>query len=407
VSNGTGQRLGVLVSGGAPTLHLAAGALCAFHEYGVEFTVLAASGAGALPALLYMAPKNKNPETALKSVVDMNIHDAIYDLIPSNYKVFFKYGPFAPLFWQMGQAFFHFPLDPDKPSANAGKRLFNDLIDFVTTAITPTTLNYWSKSVLSRVQVVNDLVDWTALPDAPQEFFLNTFSLKTQKLEKFTKKTMTPEAFYAALAMPWLYPPTAATVGGPLFTEGASHDPSAIEAALQTEPSSTIANLDAMIVLDTIGSDLWVDPESLNEALELTIMDPIVTLAENVAVLYAAQDAFFNQESNPPVPGFSPPKLYRLLFDIPPWKRGQLLEWSYSNAVTLWDTGYRAAFKFCEEGDAGKKIKQSEPIELQEKNRYLRTLTEDTREGDFLSLFGNPFKNLPSVAVRRPGGGRL
>jgi predicted acylesterase/phospholipase RssA len=404
VSNANAPKLGVLVSGGAPTLHLAAGALCAFHEHNVQFQVLAAAGAGALPALLYMVPKKTDPETALKSLVDINIHDAIYDLIPSNYKVFFKYGPVAPLFWQLGQMIPHFPLHPSERSTNAGKRLYNDFIDLVTAAITPTTLNYWSKSVLNRVQVVNDLVDWNALPNAPQAFFLNTFSLETQRLEKFDKKTMTPDAFYAALAMPWLYPPTAATVGGPLFTEGASHDPSAIEAALQNKPPSTVTGLDAMIVIDTIGSDLWVDPESLYEALELTIMDPIVTLAENVAALYAAQDEFFNMEP-PPIPNFSPPKAYRLRFEIPPWKSGKLLEWTYSNAVTLWDTGYRAATKFCEEGDGGTKVPKGQPIQLQEKNRYLRTLSEDSREGDFLSLMGNVFKNLPGARVPPPGGG--
>jgi hypothetical protein len=296
----------------------------------------------------------------------------------------------------------HFPLDPKERSTNAGKRLYNDLIDLLTTAITPTTLTYWSKSVLSRVQVVNDLVDWNALPSAPQDFFLNTFSLETQKLEKFTKKTMTPDAFYAALAMPWLYPPTAATVGGPLFTEGASHDPSAIEAALQNEPPPKVAYLDAMIVIDTIGSDLWVDPESLYEALELTIMDPLVTLAEDVAALYAAQDEFFNQASKP-LPGFSPPKIYRLPFDVPPWKSGKLLEWTHSNALTLWDTGHRAASKFCSDQIP----KGGGPIELDERYRYLRTLSEDTREGDFLSLFGNVFKNLPGSRLPPPGGGRL
>jgi len=404
VSDGPGLKLGVLISGGAPTLHLAAGALCAFHEHQVEFNVLATSGAGALPALLYMVPKKGDPETALKCVVDMNVHDAIYDLIPNNYKVFFKYGPFAPLFWQLGQMIPHFPLDPTERSTNAGKRLYNDVIDFVTAAITPTTLTYWSKSVLRRVQVVNDLVDWNALPSAPQRFFLNTFSLDTQELKLFKNEDMTPDAFYAALAMPWLYPPTPATLSGPLYTEGASHDPSAIEAALQNAPlKPKVASLDAMIVLDTIGADLWVDPESLYEALELTIMDPIVTLAENVAALYALQEKVFNQDP-PPIKDLTPPKIYRLLFDIPPWKRGQILEWSYSNALTLWDTGYRAASKFCTDQMPHK----GGPITLKEEHRYFRTLTKDSREGDFLSLFGDPLKDLPPARfVPPPGGGGL
>jgi hypothetical protein len=307
--------------------------------------------------------------------------------------VFFKYGPFAPIFWQLGQMIPHFPLDPKEQGTNAPKRLYNDLVDLATAAVTPTTLNYWSKSVLRRVQVVNDLIDWDALPKLEsQHFFLNTFNLETQDLHTFNKAEMTPEAFYAALAMPWLYPPTAAKAGGPLYTEGASHDPSGIEAAIR-EPDAPgrVQQLDAIIVLDTIGSDLWVDPESHYEALELTIMDPIVTLTENIAALYAVEEWAYPTSERLP-------KSYRLAFDIPPWKRGQLLEWSYSNAVTLWDTGYRAALKFCDIGQGP----QGGPIKIANLEdaglRYIKTIEKrgETRERDFLTLFGD---------LNKPGGG--
>ena len=73
-------------------------------------------------------------------MVNMNIHDAIYHLIPNNYKVFFKYGPFSPIFYRLGQMIPHFP--PDELHDSPLKRLANDWIDFVMAAITPTTLNY-------------------------------------------------------------------------------------------------------------------------------------------------------------------------------------------------------------------------------------------------------------------------
>jgi NTE family protein len=394
VSHGLGHRLGVVISGGAPTLHLAAGALCAFHEAKVHFDVVATSGAGALPGLLYLAPKHGDPEAALRGVLNMNIHDAIYHLIPNNYKVFFKYGPFSPLFYRLGQMIPHFP--PDELSTSPLKRLANDWIDFVTAAVTPTTLTYWSKSVLNRVQVINDLVDWKKLAASPKHFFLNAFKLDSQELEVFRKDSMTPDAFYAALAMPWLYPPTPRTpTSAPLYTEGASHDPSGIEAALEnTLPE--LNKMDSIIVLDTISADLWTDPESIQEALELAIMDPIVTLAENVAALYALQDRVFND----PSPQY--PKIYRLPFEIPQWQLGKVLEWSYSNAVTLWNVGYRAAQKFS--GD----MKTSGG--LPDANRYFETLWKDSREGDFLGLFGDPFAALGQVVVpppvrSGPGGG--
>jgi len=387
----SGTKLGVVISGGAPTLHIAAGALCAFCEKEVKFDVVACSGAGALPGLLYLAPKRGNPIDALKGVVNLNIHDAIYDLIPNNYKVFFKYGPFSNIFYRLGQMLPHFP--PDQLASSPLKRLVNDWIDLVTAAVTPTTLTYWSKSVLNRVQVVNDLVDWNKLASLPQHFFLNAFSLDTRELQVFRKTDMSPDAFYAALAMPWLYPPTSATAAtAPLYTEGASHDPTAIEAVLENKQPE-LSKMDSIVVIDTISADLWTDPESIYEALELTIMDPIVTLAENVAALYSLQDVIFNKST----PTY--PKVYRLRYEIPPWQRGKLLEWSYSNAVSLWNIGHRAALTFLK--NAGNSTVPSEA------DRYFDTLTEDSREGDFLKLFGDPFKggSLVVPAPSNPAGG--
>ncbi len=74
-------------------------------------------------------------------------------------------------------------------------------------------------------------------------------------------------------------------------------------------------------------------------------MDPIVTLTENIAALYAVEEWVLQQDATE---SHSPPEPIGSAFDIPPWKRGKILEWSYSNAVTLWDTGYRAATKFCD-----------------------------------------------------------
>jgi len=88
-------------------------------------------------------------------------------------------------------------------------------------------------------------------------------------------------------------------------------------------------------VLDTIAADLWNDPESIYEALELTIMDPIVSLAETVAALYALQDDHFNKSKA------QIPKIYRLPFEIPLCEVGKI--WSGATPTPLpygtWDTG--------------------------------------------------------------------
>ena len=397
-----GPRIGVIVSGGAPTLHLAAGALCGFYEQGLSFRAVGAAGAGALPGLLYVAPAQRpdnptaDPAVALRGVVNLNIHDAIYDFIPNNFKVFFKYGPFSEPFYRLSQFIKRVVPVPDSYGPDY-QRLVRDWIDFVTAAVAPTTLTYRSPSVLTRVEVINELVDWNALRTSPRDFFLNTFNLETQALQSLNKLTLTTEAFYAALAMPWLYPPTPGGPGGPLFTEGASHDPSGIETMLQLR-TPPMTNLDAVLVLDTIPPDLWVDPESIYEALELAIMDPIVTLAENVAALYSLQEMVFNEGAQlPPLPM---PKLYRVPFKFPQWEGGKLLEWSHSTARTLWDVGYDAAEEFC----ADLLPAATTSTQIDAKYRYFRTLVRDSREGDFLTMFGDPFTGGQTIVVPPPGG---
>jgi hypothetical protein len=273
------------------------------------------------------------------------------------------------------------------------RRLVHDWIDFATAAAAPTTLTYRSPSVLTRVQVINELVDWDALRNSSRDFFLNTFNMETQRLQPFTKLTLTTDAFYAALAMPWLYPPTRATTDGPRYTEGASHDPSGIETMLE-DRTPPMSGLDAVLALDTVPPDLWVDPQSVYESLELAIMDPIVTLTENIAALYSLQDMVFNES------GLKIPKLYRLPFQFPHWEGGKLLAWSYSTARTLWDVGYAAAQTFCDDL-LSTSVSQAQ---IDEKYRYFRTLAKNSREGDFLSLFGDPFKSLGNTVVPPPRG---
>ena len=196
--------------------------------------------------------------------------------------------------------------------------------------------------MLNRVQVINDLVDWNKLATLQKQFFLNAFKLDSQELEVFRKGSMTPDAFYAGLAMPWLYPPTSATQAtAPLYTEGASHDPSGIEAVLENKQPE-LTKMDSIIVLDT--SPRSVDgpgehPRSPRACDHGPHRDP---RGERRRALCAPRFVF-----NQTVPTY--PKIYRLPFEIPQWQLGKVLEWSYSNAVTLWDVGYRAALKFSDD----------------------------------------------------------
>ena len=387
--------LGVLVSGGAPTLHLAAGALCAFHENQVSFDVIGASGAGALPGLLYAVPKSRDRAGALRCTVHLNVDDLVYARVPSNYKVFQKRGPLTEYFWRMGKRLTPFQIPSDLSYYDSLERWCNDCVDLLFAAATPTTLNYFSKSVCQRMPgFLDDVVDWAALPDYPKEFFVNAFDLETQDLILFDKTNLNSESFFAALAMPWLYEP--ATVNGRRYTEGASHDPSGLEALWQRGN----LDLDAIIAIETVTPDLWNDPSNIYDALQITIMDPLVTLAQRMLALYGRIEFARNagRQPGPPLP-----KLYVLKFPLPQWEIPRMLEWSYSNALTLWSIGHDAADEFCRLLFSTTDNDQ----EFLERNfRYYRQYRNVPRVAEFLELFDELLAEDEPAAPTKPASRR-
>jgi predicted acylesterase/phospholipase RssA len=371
------SRIGVLVSGGAPNLHLAAGALCAFYQHGIRFNLIGTAGAGALPALLYTVPKNGDSVASLRSTVYINIHDLIYSVIPDNFKLFFKRGPWTEAFWRLGRSLPHFALIPQDRQHSGLRRLFNDSVDLTVAALTPTSLWYGSSSVCTRAGVIDDLVDWEALANHPTRFFLNAFDLGALKLTTFNNGTLRPESFYAALAMPWLYEPT--VVDNRMYTEGAAHDPSGLEALWETLDVGGNPPIDMLIALDTVVTDLWIDPENVHEALELAVMDPIVCLSEYVLALYSRLEVRLEEK------GIPAPKIYYVPFPIQAHDARRILDWSYSNAVSLWDIGYNAAEKFCLVLQSGNQNT------LERLYRYYNVRRDRPLIRDFLSLFDNLF----------------
>ena len=95
----------VVMSGGAPQSPLMAGFLYALLKERKTFKNFHTSGAGALMALLLIAPKNGNPCRALKNWVEAGVDDQIYAGLPVNFKLFRKPGPFASLFHLMAERF--------------------------------------------------------------------------------------------------------------------------------------------------------------------------------------------------------------------------------------------------------------------------------------------------------------
>jgi NTE family protein len=379
-------RVGVLLGGGAPEMQLTAGALCTFAEKKFSFDVISASGAGALPGLQYVGPAVPgSQEQVLRQSVNLHIVDAIEHVLPYNYKVFFKPGPFAPYAWRLGQSL-HFDMRADERSSShlePLKRLYNDSIDLMISIMTPTTLNFRSKAMCRRVGMLDKVIAWDRLADYPKQFYLNAFNLETQRLESFDKSNLTPDSFWAALAMPWLFDPV--KIGAATYTEGASHDPSGLAALLLRWDQDEIRGLTEIIAFDTLGEELWSNPETLYEALQVMIMEPIVTLAELIQVIYGylewlVNDKHWFKNERPLLP-----KLYRLAFEMPDWEVRNVLRWDHANALRLWHVGHSSAEKFWDAREKGD--------ECYEKYRYYPSIMKDPKKGprvrELLELLDN------------------
>src|SRR5262245_41901740 len=261
----TGEKVALVLGAGAPHSPLMAGALYALYQNFPKerrnrmFDIIYTSGAGALIGLLLAAPKNGKPDEALRSIVDFGISDAIYSLLPVNYKAFQKPGPFTRPIQQLARLFKigEFPIRPlENPQSplgnwfnsvvgagqawrNAGDgglaRLYNDLVDLWAAAITPTTLTFWSEGICDPLPFLDDLVDFAELNRVPHDFYLKFFvPAKAQEtaagasgtgaaMRLFAKGQIRPEHVRAAFAYPFIYTPV--KIDGELAFEGANWEP--------------------------------------------------------------------------------------------------------------------------------------------------------------------------------------
>jgi NTE family protein len=400
------ERLVLTLSGGAPHSPLMAGALCALHEtLGDElndgkkyFDAIYTAGGGALVGLLLVAPKGGDAPTALRKMVKMGIADPIYNMVPLAYKVFVKPGPLVPFFQEWGELFkrstshlrffratvttflklwggpsvakqpqYCQQFGPDDPD----RRLFEDWVDLVFTALAPSSLAPWSTGLCEIAPYLEDLVDFDFLKKKYKgRFYLNAFNLSTQQEERFTLHQIDATHVRAALAYPFIYPP--GKIGDDLYSEGASHDPvllpqardllfpDGIEDPLSSlwftamekdftrhlkkklkekplKPNGTIVCVD---ILGSLGKSVLRKPRDLWDAYGLSMIAPIVELAQKDSARFREIDnqrlfmSWYEQLDMP--------------YDFKD-VRPKILNWSYSNLSDMWDLGYKAGIQLCED----------------------------------------------------------
>jgi predicted acylesterase/phospholipase RssA len=375
-----------------------AGALCAlyenFRDSGPQaagaplFDIIYTSGAGALIGLLLAAPKGGKPDEALRNVVEFGISDPIYSLLPVNYKVFRKPGPFTwPIQrlanrWKLPP----FPVQPlENPQSSLGnwfnnwvevrqawrnagnggiRRLYNDVVDLWASAITPTTLTFWDEGVCDPLPFLEDLVDFPKLNEIQHDFYLNFFSPEhvpaaaraAQAPQSGTGKAMRlfangdihPEHVRAAFAYPFVYTPV--TVGKELAFEGATWDPISFGNLLsedgQLSQAGDIAQIETVVLVDIVSGleeFLVRRPRNLWDAFGLSIVWPAVAHAKKEMARFKGE---LNRDGRHRTHGF---RVRTIEFEIEKKDGAHILDWSHSNMSKMFEIGFKAGQKHWDE----------------------------------------------------------
>jgi len=337
-------KVAIVLSGVAPAMTLMSGAMLEFAERNIEFQTISTSGVGALVGLLYVAPGRGTPKEALETLPDLFLSDLMSKVLPINFKVFHKKGPFAEPMQRFGQALPRWTVDPRERAG--GKRLYNDLVDLWVTAMTPSTLKGQSKGLMTPLPLVDDLVDFDKLKAFEGEFYLNAFNAATRRLKIFTKDELDAKEYAAGQAMGFLYPPQ--QFGKDVYTTGATYDPTGLQ-AIWMHPSKC-TRPDVIICLDSMRYAYWREPKNIYDAFQLMLLNPVVTLQRNLYAMYAATEFLYNthrkeHEERTGTVRAPMPKLYRIPLEevVRKAEYADLLDWSHGSALKFESAGRRAA----------------------------------------------------------------
>lgn len=202
---------------------------------------------------------------------------------------------------------------------------------------------------------------------------MNAFNLSTLREERPRRHDIDATHVRAALAYPFIYRP--GRISHDLYSEGASHDPVLLPQArdplfpegiedplsslwfdamqrdftrdLKEKPkkkpklkaNGTIVCVD---ILGSLGKSVLRKPRDLWDAYGLCMIAPIVELAQKDHARFRQIDnerlflGWYEQLDMP----------YDFTKDHP-----KILDWSYSNLSKMWDLGYEAGKKLCEEDE--------------------------------------------------------
>jgi predicted acylesterase/phospholipase RssA len=347
-------KVAAVLTAGAPTSPLMAGALAAVYDEGRTYDWIFTSGSGSFIGLSLIAPKNGSAAEALRGLVDLMVSDPVYEAFPVNHKVFFKAGPWSDIFRRLNPFF-----EIRRPKTPLG-RVFNDWVSLVSAAAAPTTLNYFSKGLCNPNPWIEDFVDFNKLKHFKGGFTVNAYSITDAGMVYFEKDQLTADHIRAATACPFIYPPF--RLNGKYYYEGADVEPinfpilqllshKTVGVNLKKEPrfparqppkdslAGDVLRVDMegerleVIVFDVLGSleprALVRMPRNLLDAYAISLTTPLQSLVRTTIDNFQAQ-----------IKGKKNIHCNVVKFDIPERYWPFVLDWSTSNAKRLWDIGY-------------------------------------------------------------------
>jgi NTE family protein len=351
----------LILGGGAPNFTLMSGALLALDEAGLKFDHIYMAGAGAVVGLVYLSPKGLTPRQALKNTMNFGVSDAIYDLLPINYKLFSKSGPSADAFRMFWHDFPPAAVARNQYGMNPAEKLGSDLFLMTGAMISPTDLNYFSQGICAHAPFIEDIVDFDKLYQAGPEFYLAAYCIEMEKMEEFRKPEINLNHFRAALSYPFIYAPY--QIGEKHYYEGASVETlGLIEFANHTLKIPRVQEVPAsdetfykVVLMDVMKPEIIQQPRDLWDAFTQSIMIPLVANAEKELAIFRhwldtgdlvsslklerRYHDLFQELADDKKPNA---KEYLVDFCVPEWHRPYLLDWTNSNLECLFAIGYEA-----------------------------------------------------------------
>jgi NTE family protein len=363
-----GKRVLVL-GGGAPNLTLMSGALAAFHDHGLTFDVISMAGGGAVVGLSYLAPKGLTPAQALRNTMNFGVSDAIYSLLPLNYKIFFKGGALSGAFRNYLRETPPIRYAERQYGMSPAEKLESDLLLLAGSVMTPTDTNFFSQAICAHVPFIEDIVDFDRLNRLHKpRCFLNVYSIDAQKIVEFEGPDIDIRHFRAAFSFPFLYAPY--EIDGRLYYEGAAFSCLNLVGLARLYlnipfilgPPPPPPNPDAwkFILFDVLGTDLIHPARDIMDAYAQSMIVPVIANAERELSIFTTW-VNTGQVDVPPIdwalkaataapPGWVPNvELFTVRFLVPPEQRPYMLDWSRSNLERLFDIGYQSGLDFLQE----------------------------------------------------------